>query len=80
MYTIVAAAILALYLLQRWLKFLTPKGIPGMPAYPDPYPILGDVPRMAAHIKKHRKFSHLFDQMGRDLGPISQLKLPSGKV
>lgn len=79
--TLTALVVATAYLLQKWLlKLLTPTGIPSIPAYPGAFPLVGDIPLLAAHVKKHNKFSTLFDQMGRDLGPVGQLRLTLGKT
>lgn len=80
-----AAIILAVgsivYLFRSWiLRQLVPTGIPGIPAYPDAYPFLGDIPRLASAIKATGCFSKFFDQVGHDLGPIAQLRLTPFKT
>jgi hypothetical protein len=79
-YTTLAAATAAvpvvLYLLHKpILKLFTPQGIPGIPAYPNPSPILGDLWRMGQEIKKLNGFGPFLDQVSRDLGPIVQVRL-----
>lgn len=57
------------------LCLLTPKGIPGVPAYSDAVPIWGDLPRLSKHMKQSGSFSEFFDDVARDLGPIAQIRL-----
>lgn len=75
-----AAAILVIgsivYTSRAWLlSLITPKGIPGIPTYPDAAPLMGDLPRLIASMEKHNKFSMFFDQVGKDLGPVAQVRL-----
>jgi hypothetical protein len=75
-----AAAILligsVIYTFRGWIiSLLTPKGVRGIPAYPDSLPVMGDLPRLGAVIKEHNSFSVFFDQIGKDLGPIAQVRL-----
>lgn len=66
----------ALYLFRHAiLRFLTPRGLPGIPAYPDPKPFWGDLPRFQASMKENGGFSKCFDEMATDLGVISQIRL-----
>jgi hypothetical protein len=74
-YVLAAAVALIVALWRPILRVLTPKGIPGIPAYPDPKPIWGDIPRMKQAIETHGGFSPCFDDMAKDLGVISQLRL-----
>lgn len=65
-----------LYLLRRrLLELITPRGFPGIPAYPYSTPFLGDIPRIAASLKKYNKNSAFFDQVGKDLGRIAQVRI-----
>ena len=65
-----------IYASRSWiLSLLTPRGVAGIPAYPDPAPLLGDLPRLAASMKANNKFSIFFDGIGKDLGPIAQVRL-----
>lgn len=64
------------YLFWRPLvRLLTPKGIPDVPSYPDPKPFWGDIHRFKASIEKHGGFSRCFDDIAKDLGVMSQLRL-----
>lgn len=70
-----AAAVLA-YASRRWiLQALVPRGIPGIPAYSDSRPIVGDLPKIIKAIKEHDSFRMFFDAVGQDLGPIAQVRL-----
>ena len=70
---------LALYLLRQPIKrWLTPKGIPGIPAYPDPRPIFGDAWRLAKYVREDKSISKFFDGLPRDLGPVAQVRLLFG--
>lgn len=57
------------------LRLLTPRGIPGVPAYPNPKPLWGDLQFFQASMQEHGGFSKCFDDMATDLGVISQLRL-----
>lgn len=68
--------ILLLPLLYRpLLRLLTPRAIPGIPAWPNPSPILGDIPRIAKCFKETGGFSRFMDQCAMELGVISQIRL-----
>jgi hypothetical protein len=70
-----------LFIARSWFSSLiTPKGIPGIPAYPDPTPVLGDIPRIAASLKAQQSNTAFFQQVGRDLGPIVQVRLTGLKT
>lgn len=74
---LIALLLIGLYSVRKWLlALLTPKNIPGIPAYPDPYPIIGDIPRIAASVKQHDRFTAFFDQITLDLGPVAQVRFP----
>ena len=75
-YLPIAVAVICYVLRGPLLRLITPKGLRGMPAYPDPQPILGDVWRLKECIEKYNSFSRYFDQQVRDLGPISQIRMP----
>jgi hypothetical protein len=65
-----------LYVLWKpFLRFLTPATIPGIPAYPDPQPILGDLARVGERVKETGSFTKFIDGVVRDLGVISQLRM-----
>lgn len=66
---------LAFLLRKPILRLLTPKGIPGIPAYSDAVPIWGDLPRLSKYTKESGSFSEVFDDAARDLGPIAQIRL-----
>lgn len=67
------------YLFRRCiLALITPGGIPGLPSYPDPIPIFGDLPRVVKSVKANHSFRIFFDGVGKDLGPIAQVKLGPG--
>jgi cytochrome P450 len=57
------------------LRFLTPRGIPGVPSYPDPKPLSGDLHYFRESMRTQGGFSKCFDNMARDLGPLSQIRL-----
>ena len=57
------------------LRLLTPRGISDIPAYPDPKPFWGDLLRFQASMKANGGFSNCFDDMAKDLGVISQIRL-----
>lgn len=70
-----------LYLGGRYLLILiTPFGLPGIPCYPDPVPVLGDLPRLIRSIKANHGFRVFFDGVARDLGPIAQVRVGFGKT
>lgn len=56
-------------------KWLTPRGIPGIPAYSDPQLFWGDIHRLKTSIEQYGGFSRCFDATAKDLGVISQLRL-----
>ncbi len=60
---------------QQILNFFIPRSIPGIPAYPDPQPFLGDISRIAKSIKATKSFSNFFDKCAKDLGPLCQVRL-----
>lgn len=71
----------AVYASRSWLlSLITPKGIPGVPAFPYSTPILGDIPKLAAKMKEYEKFSSFFDEVGRQLGPVAQVRLTAYKT
>jgi hypothetical protein len=73
-------AILAYLFRSRIQSLLTPKGLPGLPAFADASPILGDIPRIAASLKESNDSSSFFARMGKDLGPIAQVRLTAFKT
>jgi hypothetical protein len=54
---------------------LTPRGLPGIPSYPDPLPVLGDLLRVMRSGKLHFGLRVFFDTVGQDLGPIAQIRI-----
>jgi hypothetical protein len=65
-----------LYILYKpILRLLTPQGIPGIPAYPDSKPFLGDIKRFAKGIKEYGGPGAVFDKTAKDLGPIAQIRI-----
>ena len=71
----------AIWTSQKWLlRLITPKGIPGIPGYSDCTPIFGDIPKLSASVKKHEGIATFMDQVGRDLGPVAQLRLTAAKT
>ncbi|ORY21756.1 cytochrome P450 [Naematelia encephala] len=71
-----AFAVVILWFGRRWiLSLLTPRSIPGIPAYPDPVPVLGDIPRLAASMKATNGFIGFMDKVAKDLGPIAQVRI-----
>lgn len=54
---------------------LTPRGLPGIPAYSDPLPILGDLMRLVRSGKLNSGLRVFFNTVGQDLGPIAQLRI-----
>lgn len=78
---ILGAALTLAYLYRhRLLQYLVPEGIPGIPAYTDSVPILGDLPKVIRSIKANHSFRVFFDGVGKDLGPIAQVRLGPGKT
>ena len=67
---------ISLFLLRRpLLRIITPRDLPGIPAYPDPSPMLGDIPRMRKMMKSSGGFGDLADACARELGAIAQLRV-----
>ncbi|KAL7419102.1 hypothetical protein Q5752_005938 [Cryptotrichosporon argae] len=65
-----------LYLARRpLLALITPRGVPGIPAYPDPLPVLGDVVRFGKLTKALGTAGAAFDAFADDLGPLYQLRI-----
>jgi hypothetical protein len=77
--TITIAAVVistAVYLFRtNLLRLLIPRGIPGIPAYTDSKPFWGDIHRIKDSFEHHGGYSHCFDSVCKDLGPIGQIKL-----
>jgi cytochrome P450 len=72
--TIIIATLL--YFFRHALLFLlTPRGIPYIPSWPDPVPLLGDFPRLYSHTKETWCFNTFTDLSARTLGPICQFTL-----
>ena len=72
-YIYVSIVLFALVILLRrpLLRLLTPRGLPDIPAYPDPKPFWGDL-----HLLRgSTPFTFIFDKVGKDLGPIAQFRL-----
>lgn len=73
--------VISLYLSRHYvLALLTPRGLPGIPSYPDPKPIAGDLMRLIRTIKQTRSFRPFFDGVASDLGPIGQVRLGPGQM
>jgi hypothetical protein len=76
--TLAVAAIVPVLLFLSFkpiLRLLTPQGIPGIPAYSDSSPILGDLGRVGREVEKRNGFAPFIDQVAQDLGPIAQLRM-----
>jgi hypothetical protein len=72
---IINTTVILFLLYKPILQSLTPQGVPGIPAYPNPTPILGDLGRVVQAVKKFNCFGPLVDQLAQDLGPIAQLRI-----
>jgi hypothetical protein len=57
------------------LKYLTPRGIPGIPALRDPAPLWGDILRMGKRMTETGTFQVFFDEVLQELGPIAQIRV-----
>ena len=69
------------YASRGWfLQLVHPKGILGIPAYPNATPILGDVLKLSAWVKAHDGIAMFMDEVGRDLGIVAQLRLTAAKT
>jgi hypothetical protein len=66
---------LAYILRKPLLRLVTPRGIPDVPAFPNPSPLLGDLPMITKVIKETGSFSAFFDKAARELGPIAQVRM-----
>lgn len=66
---------LAYILRKPLLRLITPRGIPDVPAFPNPSPLLGDLPAFTKVLKETGSFSAFFDKTARELGPIAQVRL-----
>jgi hypothetical protein len=74
--------ILAICLPILWLLFrrpirqyITPKGIPGIPALDNPKPLWGDLGLMGQVIGDMGSFSYWFDYCAERMGAISQVRV-----
>jgi hypothetical protein len=66
--------VLLFLLYKPLLRLLTPHGISGIPAYPDPAPLLGDLRRLTRVMEKENSFGAFIAQVARDLGPLAQVR------
>jgi hypothetical protein len=55
-------------------RLLIPRGIKGIPALSGSVPLWGDIPVMGKMIGDHDSFSYFFDWVGKELGPIAQVR------
>jgi hypothetical protein len=78
MMSLILAALLplAIYFLYRPIvKLLTPQGVPGVPAFPNPKVLLGDMGVLAEVAKIEKGFGPVMDKVSRELGPIGQIRI-----
>ena len=73
LYVALSVALLAVAY-RPFLRLLTPPRIPGIPAYPDAMPLLGDMLRLGKWLE-HSTLGSFFNQCSKDLGVISQIRL-----
>lgn len=68
------AALLLALLLRPLLHLLTPKGIKGFPALPNPKPIVGDLYTLIDGMRRHGGICSFIDELASQLGPTFQLR------
>ena len=66
-------SVIVLY--RPFLTFITPKGIKGFPALPNPKPIVGDLFAVVEGVERNGGIFLFIDELAKQLGPNFQLRM-----